>query len=179
MKGKICLSLVGVLSLFIFMTPAWAQYDIAGWWSGKATYEQGDFVLGDWVNLEGRGKKASYLYIFQETSNAGTAHFLIWDDETLDYLLETYSLYIRNGICVLYIPTFFDPTTGAPAGSTIVLKPNGSPFHFTSMKGHYTLFDMEATGTTDLFVRMATVMFNRVFNVELVPQKAKEKVPFP
>ena len=177
MKRKICLSLVCVLGLFILMTPALA-YDISGWWSGKATYQQGDFVTGDWINLQARGAKSSYLYVFQETSTAGTAHFLIWDDITQDYLLETYNLFIKNNVIVLYIPTFFDPTTGAPAAATIVLKPFGSANYITSMNGFYTLYDMEATGTTDLFVRMGGVVFNHVL-VGKVPQKAAEKVPFP
>ena len=177
MKRKICLILVGVLGLFMFVTPAPA-YDIAGWWSGKGTYQQGDFVTGDWVNLQARGKKSSYLYIFQETSNTGTAYFLIWDDIILDYHLETYNLFVKNNVIVLYIPTFFDPTTGAPAATTIVLKPYGSASTITSMTGYYTLYDMESTGSSDLFVRMGGVLFNHVL-VDKVPQLAKEKVPFP
>lgn len=177
MKGKIFLSLVIVLGLFILISPAWAQYNIAGWWSGKGTYIQGDFVTGDWVSLQARGKKVSYLHIFQETSNTGTAHFLIWDDPSQDYLLEVYNLFIKNNIIVLYIPTLFDPTTGNPAGATIVLRPVGSASAIVSMTGYYTLYDMEATGSSDLFVRMGPIMFTPVL-VNLVPQLAKDKVPF-
>ncbi len=177
MKRKICLSLVCVLGLSTLMTPALA-YDISGWWAGRGTYQQGDFVTGDWTNLQARGKESSYLYVFQETSTTGTAYFLIWDDITQDYLLEPYNLFIKNNIAVLYIPTFFDPTTGAPAAATIVLKPFGSANYVTSMNGFYTLYDMEATGTTDLFVRMGGIVFNHVL-VDKVPQKAAEKVPFP
>jgi hypothetical protein len=176
---KICFILIFVLGLSVYIPPALAQYDIAGWWSGKGTYQQGDFVTGDWVALQARGKKASYLYIFQGTSsNTGTAYFLIWDDITSDYLLETYFLFIRNNVVVLYFPTIFDPTTEAPAGATIILKPFGSASTTTSMSGYYTLYDMEATGSADLFVRMGPVLFTRVL-VSQVPAKAMEKVPFP
>jgi len=177
MKRKILLSLSIVLGLFILIPPAWAQYDIAGWWSGKGTYIQGDFVTGEWVSLQARGKKVSYLYIFQETSNTGTAHLLIWDDESQDYLLEVYNLFIKNNVFVLYIPTLFDPTTGSPAGATIVLRPFGSASAVRSMSGYYTLYDTEATGSPDLFVRMGPIMFTPVL-VKLVPQLAKDKVPF-
>jgi hypothetical protein len=177
MKGKIFLSLVIVLGLFILIPPAWAQYNIASWWSGKGTYTQGDFVTGEWASLQARGKKVSYLYIFQETSNTGTAHFLIWDAQSQDYLLEVYNLFIKNNVFVLYIPTLFDPTTESPAGATIVLRPFGSPSAIISMSGYSTLYDMEATGSPDLFVRMGPVMFTPVL-VNLVPQLAKDKVPF-
>jgi hypothetical protein len=46
------------------------------------------------------------------------------------------------------------------------------------MKGYYTLYDMETEGSTDQFVRMGSVVFNRVM-VNLVPELAKQKVPFP
>jgi hypothetical protein len=177
MKRIICLSLACVLGLFLFMTPARA-FDITGWWTGKATYQQGDFVTGDWTSLRAAGKKASYLYIFQDTSTTGTGFFLIWDDLTSDYLLETYNLFVKNNIVVLYVPTFFDPTTGAPAAATLVLKPVGSASNIISMSGFYTLYDMEATSTPDLFVRMGGVVFNHVM-VDKVPALAKEKVPFP
>ena len=159
------------------MTPALA-FDISGWWSGKATYQQGDFVTSDWVTLQARGAKSSYLYIFQDTSTTGTGYFLIWDDASTDYLLETYNLFFKNNIVVLYIPTVFDPTTGAPAASTLVLHPLGSATNIVTMNGYYTLYDMESTATTDLFVRMGGIVFNRVL-VDKVPQKAIEKVPFP
>jgi hypothetical protein len=177
MKRTICIGLVCVLGLFLLEAPA-SAYDIAGWWSGKGTYQQGDFVTGDWVSLQARGKKVSYLYIFQQTSNSGVAYFLIWDDITNDYLLETYNLYIKNNVIVLSIPTFFDPTTGAPAAGTIILRPYGSASIITSMTGFYTLYDMESSGTTDLFVRMGPVVFNPVL-VDKVPPLAKTKVPFP
>ena len=176
---KICFILVFVLGLLVYIPPAMAQYDIAGWWSGKGSYQQGDFVTGDWVTLQARGKKVSYLYIFQgPTSNTGTAYFLIWDDLSSDYLLETYYLFIKNNIVVLYFPTIFDPTTGAPGGATIVLRPLGSASTVTSLNGYYTLYDMEATGSPDLFVRMGPVFFTRVL-VSQVPKLAMEKVPFP
>ena len=135
-------------------------------------------MTGDWTSLQARGAKSSYLYIFQETSNTGTAYFLLWDDASQDYLLETYNLFIKNNVIVLYIPTSFDPTTGAPAAATIVLKPFGSASYITSMNGFYTLYDTETTVTPDTFVRMGGIVFNHVL-VDKVPQKAAEKVPFP
>ncbi len=36
---------------------------------GKGTYKQGDFVTGDWTTLQAGGKKVSYFYFFQNTSN--------------------------------------------------------------------------------------------------------------
>ncbi len=186
MIKKICLSLFLVIYFFMFMTPAWAQYDIAGWWSGKGTYLQGDFVTGEWTSLEARGKKASYLFISQgPTSSTGTALFLIWDDASQDYLVETYNLFIRNSVMVLFVPTTFDQTTptidfpaGPPAGSTLVLRPIGSASTVTLMKGYYTLYDMETSVSPDLFVRTGPVMFTRV-DVRHVPQSAKEKLPAP
>ncbi len=186
MIKKICLSLVFVMCLFMFMTPAWAQYDIAGWWSGKGTYLQGDFVTGDWTSLQARGKKASYLFISQgPTSNTGTAHFLIWDDASQDYLVEIYDLFIKNNVLVLFVPTAFDLTTptidfpaGPPAGSTIVLRPIGSASTVTLMSGYYTAYDMETTASPETFVRMGPVLFTRVL-VSQVPQLAKDKLPTP
>ena len=177
MKRKICLVLALMIGLFLVIPQVGAQ-TISGWWSGKGSYEQGDFVIGEWTNLQARGKKVSYLYIFQDTANTGIGYFLIWDDVTTDYLLETYSLFYRNGIVVLFIPTFIDTTTGYPAGSTLVLRPYGSASIITAMKGYYTLYDMETEGSTDQFVRMGSVVFNRVM-VNLVPELAKQKVPFP
>ena len=168
------------------MPPAWAQYDIAGWWSGKGTYFQGDFVTGEWTSLQARGKKVSYLYISQgPTSNTGIAYFLIWDDASQDYLLEVYNLFIKNNVLVLFVPTVFDLTTpttdfpsGPPAGATIVLRPIGSATTVTSMSGYYTEYDMETTASPETFVRMGPVLFTPVL-VSRVPQLAKDKLPSP
>ena len=72
---KICFIFVFVLGLFISCPQPRPNTISAGWWSGKGTYLQGDFVTGDWITLQARGKKVSYLYIFQDTSNTGTAYF--------------------------------------------------------------------------------------------------------
>ena len=181
MMRKIFFCLVFMVSLVLFGTPAWAQYDIAGWWTGKGTYEQGDFVMGEWTTLQARGKKASFLYItFEGSSNTGTAHFVIWDDQTDDYILEPYYLFVRNNIVVLFIPTFYDPETGFPAGATIILRPVGSANATASLRGYYTLYDLDTVGSSDLFVRMGSIVLNRV-PVKQVPEKAKELVrtPFP
>ena len=181
MMRKIFFCLVFIISFVLFGTPAWAQYDIAGWWSGKGTYEQGDFVTGDWISLQARGKKVSYLYItFQGISNTGTADFVIWDDLNQDYILEPYNLFVKNNLVVLFIPTFYDSSTGLPAGATIILRPLGSASTTTSMKGFYTLYDLETGGSADLFVRMGSIMLNRVL-VKQVPDQVKElvRIPFP
>ena len=181
MMRKIFFCLVFMISLVLSGTPAWAQHDIAGWWSGKGTYEQGDFVTGEWITLKAGGKKASYMYIaFEGSSNTGTAHFVIWDDLTGDYILEPYYLFVKNGIVTLFIPTFYDSTTGLPGGATIILRPYGSASTTTAMKGYYTLYDLETEGSSDLFVRMGPIVLNRVL-VKQVPEKVKELVrtPFP
>jgi hypothetical protein len=181
MMRKIFFCLVFMVSLVLFGTPAWAQYDIAGWWSGKGTYEQGDFVIGEWTTLQARGKKASFMYItFEGSSNTGTAHFVIWDDLTGDYILEPYYLFVKNNIVVLFIPTFYDSDTGLPAGATIILRPYGSASTTNSLKGYYTLYDLDTVGSPDLFVRMGSIALNRIL-VKQVPEKVKELVrtPFP
>ncbi len=182
MKRKICLSIVGVLGLFIFMTPAWAQYDIAGWWAARAEIDEGDFVTGVWETNHARGKLSFYLYIFQETSTSGMGYFVLWHTETGgvpdSYMMEPYNLFIKNNIFVLYIPTFFDSTTGAPAGATIIMKPYGGPGVINAMRGYYTLYDMETEGSPDLFVRMGSLFFTRVL-VNKVPEDVKKLVPFP
>ena len=181
MMRKIFFCLVLMISFVLFGTPAWAQYDIAGWWSGKGTYEQGDFVTGDWTTLQARGKKASFMYItFEGSSNTGTAAFVIWDDLNQDYILEPYYLFVRNNIIVLFIPTFYDSSTGFPAGATIILRPLGSASTTIALRGFYTLYDLDTEGSTDLFVRMGSIMLNRVL-VKQVPDQVKElvRIPFP
>jgi len=186
MIRRILFGLALTVGLLSFMPPAWAQYDIAGWWSGKGTYMQGDFVTGEWTSLQARGKKASYLHISQgPTSSTGTALFLVWDDISQDYLVENYSLFIRNSVMVLFVPTTFDLTTptidfpeGPPAGATIVLRPVGSASTVTLMSGYYTLYDLETSASPDLFVRTGSVMFTRVPPWR-VPQLAKDKLPPP
>lgn len=174
MKRKIFFGLVIVVCLWTFIPSVQAQ-TIAGWWSGKGTYEQGDFVTGDWIALQARGKKASYLYVFQETSTSGTGHFVLWDDLSESYILETYTLFFKNNVVVLYAPTGFDPE-GNPAAATIVLRPLGSASTVVSMRGYYTLYDLENTGTPDQFVRMGPVLFNRVL-VDKVPLDVKLLIP--
>ncbi len=174
MKRKMFLTLFVILGLLIPIAPSWGQ-DISGWWSGKGTYQQGDFVTGDWTTLQARGKKMSYLYI--SPLDTQTAYFLLWDDDSSDYLLEVYYVYTRFNIVVLYAPTGYD-STGAPATATIILRPVGSASTYTSMSGFYTLYDMESEGSPDLFIRMGSVVFNHVL-VDKVPQLAKVKVPFP
>jgi hypothetical protein len=174
MIRRICFSFVFVLGLFIFLTPAWAQNEISGWWSVKGTYLQGDFVTGDWTTLQARGKKASYLYFFQDTSTSGTGSFVIFDESSQGYILETYTLIFKNNIAVLYIPTTFD-TDGNPAAATIILRALGSANRITSMSGYYALYDTENEATPDQFVRMGPVLATRVL-IGQVPEAVKQLV---
>ena len=175
MIRKICFSFVLAICLFIVLPPAYAQNEISGWWSVKGTYLQGDFVTGDWTTLQARGKKVSYFYIFQDTSTSGTGYFVLLDEATQTYILETYILFFKNNIVVLYIPTGFD-TNGDPAAATIVLRALGSASTITSMSGYYTLYDMENTSTTDQFVRMGPVFATRVL-ISQVPDAVKQLIP--
>jgi hypothetical protein len=173
MIRRICFSFVFVMCLFIFLTPAFAQNEISGWWSVKGTYLQGDFVTGDWTTLQARGKKVSYFYFFQDTSTSGTGYFALFDESTQSYIKEIYTLYIKNNIVVLYIPTTFD-TNGnpIPAAATIIMRALGSAGTITLMSGYYTLYDME----TDLFVRMGPVLATRVL-ISQVPLAVKQLIP--
>jgi hypothetical protein len=175
MIRKICFGFVFVMGLFIFFTPAFAQNEISGWWSVKGTYLQGDFVTGDWTTLQARGKKVSYFYFFQNNSTSGTGYFVIFDELTQTYILETYTLFFKNNIVVLYIPTTFD-TNENPAAATIILRAFGSASTITSMSGYYTLYDMENVATTDQFVRMGPVFATRVL-ISQVPDTVKQLIP--
>ena len=175
MIRRICFSFVFVMGLFIFLTPAFAQNEISGWWSVKGTYLQGDFVTGDWTTLQARGKKVSYFYFFQNTSTSGTGYFVIFDELTQSYILETYTLFIKNNIVVLYIPTTFD-TNGNPAAATIILRALGSAGTITMMSGYYALYDIENEVTTDQFVRMGPVLATRVL-ISQVPLAVKQLIP--
>jgi len=174
MTRKIGLGVISVVAFFIFLTPAWAQLDISGWWSVKATYLQGDIVTGDWITMQARGKKVSYLYVFQETATSGTGQFVIWDDASQSYLLEVYTLFFKNNVVVLYIPTGFD-SSGNPAAASITLRALGSASTITSMSGYYAAYDTENESTPDQFVRMGPVMANRVL-VSQVPDAVKQLI---
>jgi hypothetical protein len=175
MIRRVCFSFAFVMGLFIFLTPAFAQNEISGWWSVKGTYLQGDFVTGDWTTLQARGKKVSYFYFFQDTSTSGTGYFVLWDDLSQTYILEIYTLYFKNNIVVLYIPTTFDGN-GNPATSTLILKALGSAGRITSMSGYYALYDTENEVTTDQFVRMGPVLATRVL-ISQVPDAVKQLIP--
>jgi len=174
MTRRICFGVISVVVFFMFLTPAWAQLDISGWWSVKGTYLQGDFVTGDWVTLHAGGKKVSYLYLFQQTATSGTGQFVIWDDLSQSYLLEDYTLFYKNNVVVLYFPTVFD-TSGNPAAANLIFKAVGSASTITSMSGYYTLYDMENESTPDQFVRMGPVLATRV-PVSRVPDEVKQLI---
>jgi len=174
MTRRICLSVISVVVFFIFLTPAWAQLDISGWWSVQATYQQGDIVTGDWATFQARYKKVSYLYVFQPTSTSGTGQFVIWDESTQSYFLETYTLFYKNNVVVLYSPTVFD-SSGNPAAANIIFKAVGSGSTIVSLSGYYTLYDTENESTPDQFVRMGPVLATRV-PVSRVPDAVKQLV---
>ena len=171
MTRRICLGFIAVVVFFIFLPPAWAQLDVSGWWSVQGTYQQGDFVTGDWITLQARYKKLSYLYIFQQTATSGTGQFVIWDDLSQSYLMETYILFYKNNVVVLYFPTVFDGS-GNPAAANLIFKAIGSGSTILSMNGFYSLYDMENESTPDQFVRMGTVLATRV-PVSRVPDAVK------
>ena len=127
-----------------------------------------------------REKSLLHVYYFRRKFQHGTAHFVIWDDQTDDYILEPYYLFVRNNIVVLFIPTFYDPETGLPAGATIILRPVGSANATASLRGYYTLYDLDTECSSHLFVGMGSIVLNRV-PVKQDPEKAKELVrtPFP
>jgi hypothetical protein len=175
MIRRVCISFVFGICLFIFFTPAFAQNEISGWWSVKGTYLQGDFVTGDWTTLQARGKKVSYFYFFQKDSTSGTGSFVLFDESTSSYILETYTLFFKNNIVVLYIPTSFDES-GNPAAATIVMRAFGSAGRITTMSGYYTLYDMENESTPDQFVRMGPVFATRVQPFQ-VPDEVKLLIP--
>lgn len=177
-KGYFCFVLIlsSLLFIALWATPASAQYNIAGWWKARLSVEQGDFVTGEWIRVRDEGKKGAYLYFFQETSNTGTGDLVFWSKSDQRYILESYNLYIRNNVIVLYIPTFYD-TLGNPAASSIVLRPSGSAMIITYMSGFYTLYDFEASGSPDLFVRMGSIFLTPV-TPNKVPEEVKKLIEF-
>jgi len=137
--------------------------------------QQGHFETGAWERIQATGKRAAYLYIVTSTSNHGTAYLTLWDDLGQKYIIENYTLYIRNNVVVLSVPTSVDADENLIGGSTIVLRLYGGPNTLNAMKGFYTLFDMESTATPEQFVRMAPVDAYRV-NPDRVPEEALELV---
>ncbi len=163
--------LISFLFHMLWSIPAFAQYDIAGWWKVRFVVDQGDFVTGEWIKIHDQERKGAYVHIFQQDSNRGNADLIFWSPGDQRYFVESYDLYLRNNIVVLYIPTFYDGE-GNPAASTIVLRQIGS----TVMRGYHTLYDMEQSGSSDLFVRMGPVIFTKV-NVNMVPNEVKQLIP--
>jgi hypothetical protein len=82
---------------------------------------------------------------------------------------------MRNNIVVLTIPTSLDADGNLIHGRTIVLTVYGGPNTLNSMKGYYTLYDIETTVTPEQFVRMGPVDAYRV-NPDKVPKDAADLV---
>jgi len=171
------ISIFGVIftCLLIFASHTCAQSSIEGWWRVRMAIQQGHFETGTWDRFQATGKHTCYLYIVKSTSNDGTAHLALWDDLGGKYIIENYILYMRNNVVVLSVPTAVDEDGYLLGGSTIVLRLYGGPNTLNAMKGYYTLFDIESTGTPEQFVRMAPVDAYRV-NPNKVPEEALELV---
>jgi len=170
-KNTLIFFMIIAVYLVLSASHTYAQFEVAGWWKVRMVMQQGDFVTGRWEQITGAGKKASYLYIVLTSSTYGLAYLFLWDDAEGKYIKEDYAFYIRNNIAVLTIPTLLDENEYPINGRTIVLKLYGS-----KMRGYYTLFDMETTGTTDQFVRMCPVDANRTTPGK-VPEEVAELIP--
>jgi len=175
MKKNISIFGVVFTCLLIFVSHAYAQSSIEGWWKARMFIQQGHFETGTWDRIQATGKHGSYFYIIKSTSNNGTAYLVLWDDLDQKYIIENYMLYMRNNIVVLTIPTSLDSDGNLIDGRTIVLRVYGGPNTLNSMKGYYTLFDIESTGTPEQFVRMGPVDAYRV-NPDKVPKDAADLV---
>jgi hypothetical protein len=175
MEKKIFASLVVAIGIIICFNSAYA-IDIDGWWVVRSNVLQGDFVTGEWISFLGYGKKVSYMYISnaKEDAYGGPAWFYIWNDLDQEYIEEIYPLiYIKNNVIVLFGPTGGPDVDGNFWGYTIVLRPYGAIGRPNSMKGFYTLYDMEDEGTPDQFVRMGTIDMSRV-QPKYVPKEVKD-----
>ena len=170
-KNILIFGMIVTTYLILSVSPTYAQFEIAGWWKARMIMQQGDFVTGRWHQIPGSGKHASYLYILLSSSTNGLAYLFLWDDADAKYIKEDYTFYTRNNIVVLSIPTTLDANGFSINGRTIVLRLNGS-----NMKGYYTLYDMETSGTTDQFVRMCPVEANRI-TPDKVPEDVAKLIP--
>ena len=176
MKKNISIFGVVFTCLLIFVSHAYAQSSIEGWWRARMAIQQGHFETGTWDRIQATGKHTGYLDIIKSTSNSGTAHLVLWSDLDQRYILESYTLYMRNNIVVLSVPTSADADENLIAGSTIILRIYGGPNTLNSMKGYYTLFDIESTDTPEQFVRMGPVDAYRV-NPDKVPEDVMKLIP--
>ncbi len=178
MNKKILISLSVVISLLIPISYSYSDSTIAGWWKLRINVQQGDFVTGDWISMRPTGKKVTYLYISLPSSFSGTAHIAIWDDLGQSYFLESYTLYIRNNIAILVIPTSFDADGNMLSGSNIVFRVYGAPNHINELRGYYALFDIESAGTPEQFVRMGSLNATRI-SPNKVPDEVANLIPGP
>ena len=176
MKKNVLIYLIFFICFHIFISNTYADSNIAGWWRATITIQQGDFVTGVWDTIYSQGKKRSYFYIDLPSSLSGTAYLALWNPLEGNYILETYTLYIRNNIAALVIPSSVDANGDLISGSTIILRVYGSPNHLSNMKGYYTLFDRENTVTPEEFVRMGPVSAYRI-DVRQVPEDVKDLIP--
>jgi hypothetical protein len=109
-----------------------------------------------------------------ENAYGGPVWFFLWDDLGQNYIKEIYPItYIKNDIILFFGPTGQDADLNF-WGNTIVLRPYGPMIgRPTSMKGFYTLYDLENEGTPDQFVRMGSLDMVRV-EAKYVPQEVKD-----
>jgi hypothetical protein len=170
MNKRVFISLIAIFTVFAAIPNA-HSLNIDGWWKARMTMEQGDFVTGEWTVLQATAKKVSYIYIFNAMENtfSGIAWLILWDPAASSYFIEPgtptenhYTVYNKNNICVLAVPSVIDIDGNAAGGSTITLRIHGTPNFATSLSGFYTLYDLENVGTPDLFVRMGPVHATRI-----------------
>ena len=184
MNKKAFICIIAILAVFAFTSNAYSLY-IDGWWKARMTIQEGDFVTGDWFTLQASVKKVSYIYIAgaMENSFLGIAWLILWNPGGQNYIIEPsvpdenhYTVYNKNNICVIAVPSVIDIDGNAAAGSTIVLRTYGTPNRATALKGYYTLYDIENVGTPDMFVRMGPIHATRV-DVQDIPQEVLDLIP--
>ena len=180
MKKKIFYLFIITLTILTIVNGAHAL-DIEGWWKANMNIEYADLVTGEWDSIRAIGTLASYLYFFNVNENTFSgAGYLILNKGNNEYYTNIvdghYTVYFRNNAVVLFIQSGLLGEGDQAVGSTIILRANGTPTTVTQLKGYYTEYDIENTGTQEQFIRMATISATRV-NVELVPEGAKNLIP--
>jgi hypothetical protein len=179
MKKNIFIYILVTVTALIMISRAYAL-DIEGWWRATMTMDYADFPTGEWQIIRATGKNTSYLYFsnIQEYTYSGIGYLVLYDGSDGYYLNIAppgyYTVYLRNNIAVLFIQSgLFDENQAS--GSTIILRLVGSG-NTSQLKGFYTEYDIENTGTPEQFIRMGPISATRV-NVQMVPDDAKKLIP--
>ena len=180
MKKNLFSLIIATLTILTVIHGAHAL-DIEGWWKANMNIEYADLVTGEWDSIRAIGTLASYLYFFNVNENTFSgAGYLILNKGNNEYYTNIvdghYTVYFRNNAVVLFIQSGLLGEGDQASGSMIILKAYGTPTTVTQLKGYYTEYDIENTGTPEQFIRMGTISATRV-NVELVPEGAKNLIP--